>query len=62
MASLVKFMPVSSSKLKPNGEIIYGFRFKESEPITRIYAISSNGSVSRSASSGVSVLFIYIFW
>ncbi|KAH7513176.1 hypothetical protein FEM48_Zijuj12G0168700 [Ziziphus jujuba var. spinosa] len=52
MASLVKFMPVSSSKLKPNGEIIYGFRFKESEPITRIYAISSNGSVSRSASSG----------
>lgn len=53
-------MPVSSSKLKPNVEIIHGFCLKAREPITKIYAISSNGSVSRCASSGVSHFFILL--
>ncbi|XP_062113897.1 uncharacterized protein LOC133824894 [Humulus lupulus] len=48
MASLIKIMPLSSS----NPDINYGFLLKGTKPFTKLSAVSPNGSVSRSSSTG----------
>ncbi|XP_021833372.1 uncharacterized protein LOC110773181 [Prunus avium] len=52
MASLITAIPVSSTKLNFNDKFTSGFHFKGARAITKITAISPNGSASRSASHG----------
>lgn len=54
MAYLITAIPVSSTKLNYNDKFTSGFHFKRARAITKITAISPNGSASPSASHGVS--------
>lgn len=54
MASLITAIPVSSTKLNFSDKFTSGYHFKRARAITKITAISPNGSASPSSSHGVS--------
>lgn len=55
VASSVSVISASLTQLKLNDKFTSGFHFKRGESITKFCSISSNGSVSSSASHGVSL-------